>query len=60
MRGEEEESLIETITDLILNARGELLAARSVGDLKSERVWAEALDRLLESYIEDKQLDADD
>lgn len=44
---------ITAITDLICNARQELLAARERRDLLSERVWVSALDRLIEMYAED-------
>ena len=48
--------LIYTIADLIANARQEVLAARSVGDVKSERFWSETVDRLLEIYVEDNEV----
>lgn len=46
-------------TELILHAYRELIRARISGDRKSERVWREAVDRLLDEYIEERQTDAD-
>lgn len=43
-----------TITDLIINARNELVAARDRCDRLSERVWESAVNRLLEMYSEDQ------
>jgi len=33
----------------------EVLIARSRGDMKSERFWTAALDRLLDTYIEESK-----
>ena len=48
-----------TITDLILNARKEMLAAQSVGDTDSAKLWAEAVDRFLDAYADERRADAD-
>lgn len=50
------ETLIYTITDLITKAYAELKSARSAGDRDGERVWMGAIDRLLDIYVEEKQV----
>lgn len=50
------EFLIETTAERILIARKEQLAARAEKNILRERVWTEALDRLLTIYIEESEL----
>lgn len=49
------ETLISTISELITKARREMLMARAIGDSKAEQVWMEAVDRLLDTYAEERQ-----
>jgi hypothetical protein len=39
-----------TITDLIINARKEMILAADRGDHKLEVFWSEAMDRFLDTY----------
>lgn len=39
-----------TITDLIINARKEMILATDRGDRKLELFWAGAMDRFLDTY----------
>jgi hypothetical protein len=39
-----------TITDLIINARKEMILATDRGDHKLELFWAGAMDRFLDTY----------
>ena len=42
-------------TELIVHSYRELVKARIAGDVKAERVWREAMDRLLDEYIEERR-----
>jgi hypothetical protein len=46
---------IDTTADRIRFARKEQLAARAAGDIRRERVWTEAIDRLLTIYTEETE-----
>ena len=44
-----------TITDLIINARKEMVLAAEVGDSKMETFWSEAMDRFLDAFAREGQ-----
>jgi hypothetical protein len=46
-----------TITDLIINARKEMISASERGDLKLEVFWADAMDRFLDTYAREQDAD---
>lgn len=47
--------LLESTADRIKTARREQLAARAARDSKSERVWTEAIHRLLDLYAQEME-----
>ena len=50
VRGKGIPPIIKDITDLILNARKEMLAARKIGNHELEDFWSDAMDRFLDTY----------
>jgi hypothetical protein len=47
-----------TITDLIINARKEMISASERGDRNLEVFWAEAMDRFLDTFARENNVNA--
>lgn len=60
MSNERKNGLLNSKTNLILNAYRELDMARKAGDEKSVKAWEEAVNRLLDEYIDERRESDDD